>query len=114
MTTVAPSMAPSAIAPIAQRLPDIIYQLQQSYPTARLSLNYSNSLELLIATILVGKSSEEEVNAVTEVLFSRFQSAEDYIEAPRMEIERILRPLALLSPKSEAHSADVPSAGSAA
>lgn len=101
MTTVAPLAATGASAPVTQRLPDIISKLQQAYPSARLSINYSNSLELLIATILVGKSTEKEVNMVTQSLFSRFKTPEQFIEASRMDIERILRPLRFYRQKAK-------------
>lgn len=66
----------------------IIARLKKAYPDARCSLNYSNPLELLVATILSAQCTDERVNIVTADLFSKYQKAEDYMNAPQSELER--------------------------
>jgi endonuclease-3 len=56
----------------------IIRLLLKKYPDPRISLNFSNPLELLVATILSAQCTDARVNAVTEKLFKKYKSADDY------------------------------------
>jgi endonuclease-3 len=61
--------------------------LKKEYPDAKPSLNYSNSLELLVATILSAQSTDVQINKVTENLFKKYRTAEDYANADIIELE---------------------------
>jgi endonuclease-3 len=78
-------------ATVKPRARAILSRLRQEYPQARCSLDYRNPLELLIATILSAQCTDERVNQVTPVLFSRFPQAADYARADRAEIEELIR-----------------------
>ncbi len=69
------------------RLATIIALLRRTYPDAHCELNYSNPLELLIATILSAQCTDKRVNLVTAALFRRFRTAADYAHAPVGELE---------------------------
>jgi endonuclease-3 len=69
----------------------IIAALKKAFPDARCSLNYTNPLELLIATILSAQCTDERVNAVTPALFARYRTAQDFADAPVEEIEGFIR-----------------------
>jgi endonuclease-3 len=69
------------------RLEKIIAGLRRAYPDAHCELNYSNPLELLIATILSAQCTDKQVNLVTPELFKRYTAACDYAEADRAELE---------------------------
>ena len=62
--------------------------LQQEYPNAAPALNYSNPLELLVATILSAQCTDAQVNKVTEKLFDKYRSVEDFAEADLQELEK--------------------------
>jgi endonuclease-3 len=62
--------------------------LKRTYPAARCSLDYSNPLELLVATILSAQCTDERVNLVTKDLFRKYRSATDYARAPQEELEK--------------------------
>lgn len=49
-------------------------------------------MDLLVATILSAQSTDEKVNEVTEGLFKKYRSAEEYALAPREELEEDIRP----------------------
>ena len=49
----------------------IIEELRRLYPDAKCSLNFSNPLELLIATQLSAQCTDERVNMVTVDLFKK-------------------------------------------
>jgi endonuclease-3 len=66
---------------------DIIRRLKTAYPGAHCELNYSNPLQLLIATILSAQCTDKRVNLVTQTLFQKYRSARDFAEAPPGELE---------------------------
>ena len=74
-----------------KRAGKIISALKRAYPEARCSLNHSNPLELLVATILSAQCTDERVNLVTAELFRKYRRAEDYAAAPAEELERDIR-----------------------
>jgi endonuclease-3 len=69
----------------------IIAALQQTYPDAHCELNFSNPLELLVATILSAQCTDKRVNLVTAELFQKYQTAKDFAGAPLPEIEQAVK-----------------------
>jgi endonuclease-3 len=65
--------------------------LEKEYPQARIALNHSNPLELLVATILSAQCTDERVNTVTQTLFKKYTRAEDYAKADLTELEGDIR-----------------------
>jgi endonuclease-3 len=49
-------------------------------------------LELLVATILSAQTTDVQVNRVTESLFSKYRTAEDYADSTPDELEEDIRP----------------------
>lgn len=70
----------------------IFAELKKLHPDAHIELNFSNPLELLIATILSAQCTDKKVNEVTKILFSRCPTAESYLELSESELEAIIRP----------------------
>jgi len=66
----------------------IISELRRLYPDAKCSLNYSNPLELLVATQLSAQCTDERVNIVTQQLFKKYRTVEDYATAKQEELEQ--------------------------
>jgi endonuclease-3 len=66
-------------------------ELPRIYPTAHCELNFSNPLELLVATILSAQCTDVRVNMVTPALFKRCPSAADYAAIPQEELETLVR-----------------------
>lgn len=69
----------------------IIELLEKEYPKAKTALNYSNPLDLLVATILSAQCTDKRVNAVTQELFKKYKTAEDYANADLMKLEEDVR-----------------------
>lgn len=69
----------------------ILARLRRAYPHARCALEYSNPLELLVATILSAQCTDERVNQVTPALFKKYRSARAYADADPQEIEALIR-----------------------
>jgi endonuclease-3 len=69
----------------------IIAELRRLYPQATCTLNYSNPLELLIATQLSAQCTDERVNIVTATLFQKYRSVEDFAQVSQQELEQDIR-----------------------
>ncbi len=69
----------------------IITELRHLYPDAKCSLNFSSPLELLVATQLSAQCTDERVNIVTEQLFQKYRSAEDFATVSQEELEQDIR-----------------------
>src|SRR5512135_2711078 len=69
----------------------ITAELRHLYPDAKCSLDFSNPLELLVATQLSAQCTDERVNLVTRDLFRKYRSAEDYATADQEELEQDIR-----------------------
>jgi len=103
-----------------ERTGQVIARLRKTYPDAHCELNYSNPLELLIATILSAQCTDKQVNIVTAELFRKYRTAKDYAEAPLAQLEEDIRRIGLFRNKAkniqaccralvERHGGDVPS-----
>src|ERR1044071_1173785 len=69
-----------------ERVKKIIERLDKEHPDAKLALDYTNPLELLISLILAAQSHDSLVNQITPALFAKYKTAKDYADAPRQEI----------------------------
>jgi endonuclease-3 len=65
--------------------------LGQTYPEAHIELDFSNPLELLVATILSAQSTDKRVNQITPAVFARFPTAAAYAAADREELEAMIK-----------------------
>src|SRR5258708_4724136 len=61
------------------------------YSHAQGTLDFSNPLELLIATELAAQSTDERVNMVSRDLFRKYRSVEDYATVSEEELEQDIR-----------------------
>ncbi len=69
----------------------IIGRLERAYPDARIALDFTTPLELLVATILAAQCTDERVNQVTKSLFRRYRTAQDYAGADPAALEEEIR-----------------------
>ena len=60
--------------------------LEREFPGAATALEFTNPLELLVATILSAQATDKLVNRVTAGLFKKYRSAGDYARAPLEEL----------------------------
>jgi endonuclease-3 len=69
----------------------VVELLEKEFPNAKIALNYTNSLELLIATILSAQCTDKRVNIVTKTLFKEYSKVEDYSNADLKELEQDIK-----------------------
>ena len=74
--------------------------LKKQFPDARTALNWSNPLELLVATILSAQCTDVRVNIVTKDLFRKYRAATDYADASQQELEKDIRTAGLFRNKA--------------
>lgn len=75
-----------------RRAKEIIKILSQEIPDSTVALQFSNPLDLLVATILSAQCTDVKVNQVTLVLFKKYRSARDYAESNLAKLEEEIRP----------------------
>ncbi len=74
-----------------ERTQQIIAVLKRTYPNAHCELNFTNPLQLLIATILSAQCTDKRVNIVTAELFKKYKVAKDFADAPLADIEEAVK-----------------------
>ena len=80
----------------------IIRALKRAYPDAKIALDFSNPLELLVATILSAQCTDERVNLVTPALFAKYTSARDWAMADLATLERLVHSTGFFRAKARA------------
>ena len=73
----------------------------QAIPEPEIELKHSNPLELLVATILSAQCTDERVNKVTEPLFKKYKTAEDYAGADLSIFEQEIKPTGFYKNKAK-------------
>ncbi|HSL00629.1 MAG TPA: endonuclease III [Rubrobacteraceae bacterium] len=86
----------------ATPITEVIARLEREYPDARTELDWTNPLELLVATILSAQTTDVRVNEVTKTLFEGYRTAEDYAGAIPARLEEDIRPTGFFRNKARA------------
>lgn len=94
------------VAPTAaerRRAGTIIARFKKAYPKARIALDFSSPLELLVALILAAQCTDAKVNEVTgALLFKKYRRTEDYASVAQDELEQDIRPTGFYRNKAKA------------
>ncbi len=80
---------------------ETIARLKSAYPDARTALDWSNPLELLVATVLSAQTTDVRVNSVTPDLFAKYPTAADLADADPTELEETIRPTGFFRNKAK-------------
>lgn len=75
------------VGPRRQRIGPILERLTEQHPDAGIALRFSSDVELLICVMLSAQTTDVAVNKVTERLFVKYRSPEDYLAVPIEELE---------------------------
>jgi len=92
----------TARSPLEERAPEVIRVLKEAYPEARVALRFSNPLECLVAVILSAQATDKKVNEVTETLFQKYRTPQDYVRVPEAELAADLKPTGFFNQKTRA------------
>lgn len=74
-----------------ERAAELLERLPKIYPGAHCELDFTNALELLVATILSAQCTDKRVNLTTPALFARCRTAADYAAISQQEMEELVR-----------------------
>ena len=110
---------PAAVVKRRERVRVILPILEATYPGAKCSLDFTNPLELIVATILSAQCTDERVNKTTPALFAAFPSAADYANAELAKLGAAIQSCGFFNQKAksiqsmaksllERHSGEVP------
>ena len=76
------------VGPRRNRIVPIIERLAAQHPDARIALRFTDPLQLLVSVMLSAQTTDVNVNRVTERLFVKYRTPEDYLAVPVEELER--------------------------
>lgn len=74
-----------------KRANKILERLKKAYPRAKIVLNYKNNMQLLVAVILSAQCTDKKVNEVTEPLFNKYTTVDDFASANLKTFEQEIR-----------------------
>ncbi len=83
------------------RAKKILNILKKNYPDAKISLNYSNNLELLIAVMLSAQTTDAAVNKATPHLFNKYNSIKKFANANLKTLEKDIKSIGLYKTKAK-------------
>ncbi len=85
-----------------ERALEIVSRLKRMYPRAKVTLDFTNPFELLIATMLSAQSTDVRVNIVTKSLFRKYPNPQAFANARQAEMERDVRQTGFFRNKAKA------------
>ncbi len=74
-----------------ERAEELLKRLPGIYPGAHCELDFSNPLELLVATILSAQCTDKRVNLTTPAVFVRCKTPQDYAAISQEDMEALVR-----------------------
>jgi endonuclease-3 len=86
---------------LRERAKRVVALLKRKYPGAATALHYSTAHELLVATVLAAQCTDKKVNEVTESLFKKYRSPQDFAAARKATLEREIRPTGFFRNKAK-------------
>ncbi len=75
-----------------ERAEYVFETLDPLYTREKTALKYRTPFQLLISTILSAQCTDKQVNQVTQSLFKKYKSPQDYLKVPVAELEMDIRP----------------------
>jgi endonuclease III len=80
------------VGPKRARIVPIIERLAAAHPDATIALRFRDELELLVSVMLSAQTTDVTVNRVTQRLFRKYRTPQDYLAVPETELEADIRP----------------------
>jgi endonuclease III len=81
-------MAKESLEQKKARVHKLITTLKRTHPDAKLALDFSNPLELLVALILAAQARDDLVNEVTAEVFKKYCTAADYAKEKEATLQK--------------------------
>lgn len=84
-----------------QRVAAILAKLDEAYPAATCELKHENAFQLLISTILSAQCTDVRVNQVTQELYKKYKTPQDFAYANPAELQQEIRPTGFFRNKTK-------------
>lgn len=81
-------MPNSSISKRKERARELVKELKKLFPNPKIALTYKTNWELLVAVILSAQSTDKQINKITEVLFKKYKTLDDYVNTTQDEFEK--------------------------
>lgn len=80
---------------------EILEEAKNLYPWAECALVHKDALQLLVATILSAQCTDERVNKVTEKLFKKYKTIDEFTKVSLKELGSDIRPTGYYNSKAK-------------
>lgn len=84
-----------------ERVERVLNVIDEMFPDAKCELKHKNPWQLLIAVMMSAQTTDKSVNAITEHLFQKYQSVDDFANADLKELENDIRKIGLYRNKAK-------------
>jgi len=81
---------------------EVEHRLRQLHPDATYELDWETPFQLLVATILAARCTDERVNRVTKTLFAKYPDPQALADAELEDVEQEVRPTGSYKTKAKA------------
>jgi endonuclease III len=78
-------MTPAQLRERKARITKLNKALARLYPNAEIELNFKSAWELVVAVQLSAQSTDKNVNKITDKLFKKYTTLDDYVHAGKTE-----------------------------
>src|SRR3989338_10193374 len=95
------TMTPRVLAMRQKKAAIIVRALKKLFPKTGMALCYSNNWELVVAVVLSAQCTDKKVNEVTETLFKKYRTLDDYADADPKEFEKDIHPTGFFRNKTK-------------
>ena len=80
---------------------EVIRRLKAEYPDSECSLDYDDAWKLLVSVRLAAQCTDARVNLVTEELFEKYKTLEEFANADYEELSADIRPCGFFRTKAQ-------------
>jgi endonuclease-3 len=94
-------MAKETLESKKRRALEILERLDRHMPGAKIELDYTTPLQLLVSVILSAQCTDKRVNMVTPAVFARYPDAASLAQAKRGELESLIKTCGLYRSKAK-------------
>lgn len=91
----------STLAERRRKAKAIIAELKRLYPEAKTVLRHSSPWELYVAVVLSAQTTDKKVNEVTDRLFKKYRTLDDYVNADPEAFEREIKQIGFYRNKAK-------------
>ena len=83
------------------RVNTILQVMSEMFPNAQCELRHNNGFELLVAVMLSAQTTDKSVNLLTDSLFQKYHTPQDFVDVELLVLENDLRRIGLYKNKAK-------------